>query len=106
MRITAMIASGLIATATAKVRTSLIPVPTGARRLSLVDLFEDLCGMPVGFHVIPGPLHLAVRTDEEGGGDGADGLLPVHRLLTPSAVLLHHLLVGVGQEWELELVLR
>jgi hypothetical protein len=61
--------------------------------------------VPVHLHVVPAFDDLAVRTDEEGGAGDAHELPPVKRLLLPDPVRFGDVVVGVGEQRELEPVL-
>src|SRR5829696_8821299 len=68
------------------------------------ECFEDLGGVAVGLDVVPGPLDAALLVDER-GAQHPDAGLAVPGLLAPGAPGLHDLVVGVGQQRELETVL-
>lgn len=65
---------------------------------------EDLLHMAGDLDVAPEGLDPAVLPHDEGGADGADGLLPVGDLGPPRADLLHELVIGIAQQLHLELM--
>src|SRR3989442_10589438 len=60
----------------------------------------------VHLHVVPALRHPSVRTDEEGRPRDTHERPPVQALLLPDAVLLGHRVVLVGEEGEVERMLR
>src|SRR5215216_2785525 len=88
------------------------PAGTAARRAprdAALDLgaerLKDLGGVAVGLDVVPGPLDTALFVDQKGGAQHPNAGLAIPGLLPPGAVGVHDLVVGVGQQWELEAVL-
>ena len=48
--------------------------------------------------------HLSVGTDHHGGPDRAFHFLAVHHFFAPRIVVRHHLLIGVGEQYEIQIV--
>src|SRR4029450_11182722 len=69
------------------------------------ECLEDLGGVAVGLDVVPGPLDAALLIDQERGAQHPDAGLAIPGLLPPGAVGVHDLVVGVGQQWELQAIL-
>ena len=69
------------------------------------ERLKDLGGVAVGLDVVPGPLDPALAVDQEGRAQHPDAGLAIPALLPPGAVGVHDLVVGVGQQRELEAVL-
>src|SRR4029453_8229900 len=91
------------------------PVHVGTRHVSErretprsdlgAERFEDLGGVAVGLDVVPGAFDAALLVDQEGRAQHPDAGLAEPGLLPPGAVGVHDLVVGVGQQGELEAVL-
>src|SRR5260221_2887169 len=71
----------------------------------LPQLLQHLLRVPVHLDVVPALLHLPVRADEVRRARDAHVLLAVVRLLLPDAVLVRDLVLGIGEEGEVEVVL-
>src|SRR5580704_7835196 len=74
--------------------------------LKLLELLAHLVGVPRGLHAHPVVRDLALGIDDHRRPDHADGLFSVEHLLAPRAVLLHDGVRGIGEQADLQLVLR
>src|SRR5882724_13668243 len=74
-------------------------------RSELVDRAEHVGGVAVHLHVVPAPDHLAVGPDEIGHPGHPHVRATVEALLLPRSEAIGHLVLGIGQQREVELVL-
>ena len=85
-----------------------LATPYGASDLLFLQRFQGfdhLVVVAVDADALPDLGDLAIGADQVGGALDAHALFAVHVLFAPGAVLLGDLVVGVGEQWEVERVL-
>src|ERR1051325_484673 len=73
--------------------------------LYFLDCGKYFLGVAVDLDAVPALRDLAVGADQVGRARHAHVLLSVHRLFLPHAVLLHHRVIFIGEQRELQPVL-